>query len=294
MTVSSQTQPLTLAGKVAIVTGGSRGIGAGIAIELAKRGANVIRATAKSTTPHQATNTTEQVAITYVSPSSEKLADDVISTISEFSSNGPSSTRPRAIKIQADTCDLSSPAKIVAATTAAFGPTIDILVNNAGAEIVGTLRDTTPEVFAHAFDTNVRGLVFTTQAVLPHLPSGGGGRIISIGSVLGRVGIAAGSIYCATKAAMEGLTRGWAHELGPEGHTVNVVAPGYTMTDMIDRIVVDGIPREAVEAQKGLTPMEHRFATAEDIALVVAMLAEPSGRWVTGQTIQASGGLFMG
>ncbi|KAK0661356.1 Dehydrogenase OXI1 [Lasiodiplodia hormozganensis] len=278
MTVSSQAQPLTLAGKVAIVTGGSRGIGAGIAIELAKRGANV--------------------AITYVSPSSEKLADDVISTIANLSTGSPSSTSSagaaRAIKIQADTCDLSSPAKIVAATTAAFGPTIDILVNNAGAEIVGTLRDTTPDVFAHAFDTNVRGLVFTTQAVLPHLPSGGGGRIISIGSVLGRVGIAAGSIYCATKAAMEGLTRGWAHELGPEGHTVNVVAPGYTMTDMIDRIVVEGVPREAVEAQKGLTPMEHRFATAEDIALVVAMLAEPSGRWVTGQTIQASGGLFMG
>lgn len=277
MTVSSQNKPLTLAGKVAIVTGGSRGIGAGIAIELAKRGANV--------------------AITYVSPSSEKLADDVISIIADLSSAGSpsaSSSAARAIKIQADTCDLSSPAKIVAATTAAFGPTIDILVNNAGAEIVGTLRDTTPDVFARAFDTNVRGLVFTTQAVLPHLPAAGGGRIISIGSLLGRVGIPAGSIYCATKAAMEGLTRAWAHELGPEGHTVNVVAPGYTMTDMIDRIVVDGIPREAVEAQKALTPMEHRFATAEDIALVVAMLAEPSSRWVTGQTIQASGGLFMG
>ncbi|KAL1644163.1 hypothetical protein SLS58_004443 [Diplodia intermedia] len=278
MTITSQAQPLTLAGKVAIVTGGSRGIGAASAIEFAKRGANV--------------------AITFVSPSSAKLADDVISTIAAL----PNTNGARAIKIHADTCDPASPAKIVAETTAAFGTqTIDILVNNAGAETLAPLGQITHEQFTHAFDTNVRGVVFTTQAVLPHLPpasttAGGrttGGRIINVGSVLGRVGNPGGSVYAATKAAMEGLTRCWAHDLGAAGHTVNVVAPAMTETDMMRRTVGRGVPREQLDAARAMTPMQRRLAEPEDVALVVAMLAEDGSRWVTGQTIQAGGGIHM-
>ncbi|KAL1630634.1 hypothetical protein SLS54_000505 [Diplodia seriata] len=276
MTVTSQAQPLTLAGKVAIITGGSRGIGAASAIEFAKRGANV--------------------AITYVSPSSAKLADDVISTIAAL----PNTNGARAIKIHADTCDPASPAKIVAETTAAFNTqTIDILVNNAGAEVLAPLGQITQEQFTHAFDTNVRGLVFTTQAVLPHLPvsttpGGTGGRIINVGSVLGRVGNPGGSVYAATKAAMEGLTRCWAHDIGAQGHTVNVVAPAMTETDMMHRTIDKGVPREQLDVIRAMTPMQKRLAEPEDVALVIAMLAEDGSRWITGQTIQAGGGIHMG
>ncbi|KAL1614897.1 hypothetical protein SLS56_011993 [Neofusicoccum ribis] len=265
--MSAAAQPLTLAGKVAIVTGGSRGIGAAIALELAQRGA--------------------KVAITFVSPSSEKLADNVVSTINGLS------TGASAIKIQADSRSLDSPKKIVAETTAAFGESIDILVNNAGVELGKPLAALTPEAYADVMDVNVRGVIFTTQAVLPHLRAPG--RIINIGSVLGRIGHPGSGVYSASKVALEGLTRAWAAELGAAGHSVNVVAPALTETDMMARATSgEGFNEQAVQIQKMMTPMEHRFAKPEDISLVVALLAEPSSRWITGQTIHANGGIYMG
>ncbi|KAH7054464.1 dehydrogenase with different specificitie [Macrophomina phaseolina] len=258
------TQTTTLAGKVAIVTGGSRGIGAATAVELARRGA--------------------KVAITFVSPSSEKLADEVIEKIKSLD-NGSS-----AIKIQADARDLSSPGKVVAQTTAAFGQFIDILVNNAGKEYEKPLGEITVEGYADALDVNVRSVIFMTQAVLPHLRSPG--RIINLGSVLGRIGQPGASVYSASKAAIEALSRGWASELGAAGHTVNVIAPALTETDMMDRSATLS-SEQSVQVQKMMTPLEHRLGTAEDIALAVAMLAEPSSRWITGQTIQAGGGIYM-
>ncbi|KAJ5915381.1 hypothetical protein N7466_011314 [Penicillium verhagenii] len=265
MESSANDHPLTLSGKVAIVTGGSRGIGAATALELAKRGA--------------------KIAITFVSPSSEELADQVITSINELG-NGAS-----AIKIKADMRSLDSPKRIIDETTAAFGDSIDILVNNAGVEFGKPLGNIRVDEYTDILDVNVRSVIFMTQAVLPHLRSPG--RIINIGSVLGRIGRPGASLYSATKVALEALSRGWASELGAARHTVNVVAPALTETDMIARATGGPGSEQAVQIQKSMTPVENRLGKAEDIALVVAMLAEPSSRWITGQTIQAGGGIYM-
>ncbi|EKG13594.1 Short-chain dehydrogenase/reductase SDR, partial [Macrophomina phaseolina MS6] len=223
------------------------------------------------------------VAITFVSPSSETNADEVISKIARFN-NGS-----RAIKIQADMHDVAAPQKIVAETTAAFGSSIDILVNNAAVAKAVPLEEITLDHFTDHVDVNFRSVVFTTQAVLPHLRSPG--RIINLGSTTSRTGQPASSVYSATKAAVEALARSWAADLGAAGHTVNNVAPGLTSTDM--NAHGKALPEQAVEILKATTPLEHRLGTPEDIALVVAMLAEPASRWITGQTIQASGGNYM-
>ena len=191
-----------------------------------------------------------------------------------------------AIRIQADLRSLETPKKIVSETVAAFGDSIDILVNNAGVEIEGALPDLTPDMFASVFDVNVRAVLFMSQAVQPHLRKPG--RIINISSVGGRCGFANFSLYGASKGALEQMTRNLAAELGPAGHTVNAVAPGPTASDMLDKI-----PKEIVDMQKKQTPMENRIGTGEDIALIVAWLAEEQAQWVTGQTISASGGLTM-
>ncbi|PSN64777.1 short-chain dehydrogenase/reductase-like protein SDR [Corynespora cassiicola Philippines] len=263
--MAASTQALPLAGKVAIVTGASRGIGASIALELANRGA--------------------KVAITYVSPSSAKLADELVSTINSLG-NGAS-----AIKIQADMADTESPKKIVTETVTAFGESIDILVNNAGVGYQDLLPDLTMDGYNNVMNVNVRSVIFMTQAVLPHLRSPG--RIINIGSAMGRLGFPKSSVYSATKAALEALSRGWASELGVSGHTVNVVAPALTETDMIQNIVSDPESAQLIQMQKMMTPLENRLGKPEDIALVVALIADPASRWITGQTIQSGGGILM-
>jgi 3-oxoacyl-[acyl-carrier protein] reductase len=164
--------------------------------------------------------------------------------------------------------------------------TIDILVNNAGVELVKLLGDITPEDFASVYDINVRGALLMTQAVLPYLPPKG--RIINIGSVGGRAGFASLGLYCSSKAALEGLTRCWAAELGKNGTTVNTVNPGPVQSEMLDNI-----PKDIVEAQKKATPIENRVGTVEEVARVVCWLAGEDASWVTGQTISASGGWAM-
>ena len=191
-----------------------------------------------------------------------------------------------AIKIQADLRSLESPKKIVSETTQAFGSSIDILVNNAGVEAQGPLQDLTPEMFASVFDVNVRAALFMTQAVQPHLRKPG--RIINISSVGGRSGFPNLTLYGASKGAIEQMTRNLAAELGQDSHTVNAVAPGPVESDMLN-----AMPKDLVESQRKTTPMEHRIGTPEDVALIVAWLAEEQSRWVTGQTISASGGFAM-
>jgi 3-oxoacyl-[acyl-carrier protein] reductase len=124
------------------------------------------------------------------------------------------------------------------------------------------------------------------QAVQPHLRKPG--RIINISSVGGRCGFSGFSIYGPSKAALEQLSRNLAAELGPDGHTVNSVAPGPVESDMLDKI-----PKELVEMQMKQTPCEHRLGNSDDVALIVAWLASEDSRWVTGQTISASGGFTM-
>ncbi|EPX73399.1 short-chain type dehydrogenase/reductase, partial [Schizosaccharomyces octosporus yFS286] len=256
---------LSLENKVAIVTGGSRGIGAGIAETLASRGA--------------------KVAITFTSESSKESTQKLVNKIKRFG------TSADAISIQADLRDLASAKHIVETTVKAFGPTIHILVNNAGFLELKTLGTITKEDYHQVFDVNVRAVLFMAEAVVGYLPkkeeSSSGGRIINIGSIMGRMGYVGQSVYAASKAALEGFTRCWAAELGPHGHTVNQVNPGAVDTDMIKKSEFDE------EAVKKITPLENRFAQPQDIADIVAFLAEENSRWVTGQTISASGGLQM-
>ncbi|RHZ43889.1 SDR family NAD(P)-dependent oxidoreductase [Aspergillus thermomutatus] len=237
--MAPSSQPLTLTGKVAIVTGSSRGIGAGIAEELARRGAKVL--------------------ITYASPRSERVVNELMERIRSLN-NGSS-----VAKIQADLRELSAPQAIVNAAAQAFGPYIDILVNNAGCEITKPLADHRVDDYNFIFELNVRAVIFLTQAVLPHLQAPG--RIINLSSIGARGGFANISTYCASKAAVESLTRCWAAELGDRGHTVNAVNPGPVQTEMLDTL-----PRDLIALQKSITPVEHRLGTVDDIAQIVAWM----------------------
>ncbi|OBR03387.1 Short chain dehydrogenase [Colletotrichum higginsianum IMI 349063] len=261
----SSHNPSSLRGKVAIVTGGSRGIGAAIAVELAKRGANV--------------------TITYVSETSESLAAEVVQRIENMDNEA------RATAIRADVSSVEQCKKVVEATIALYGEHVDILVNNAGITSKLSVPDITPADFEQAINTNLRGPLFMAQAVIPHLRRPG--RIINITSVAARGGYASASLYLASKAGLEGLTRALAAELGPAGHTVNAVEPGVTETDMARDSGASDAHGQYVKMIVSMTPLENRMGKPEDVASVVAMLAEPQASWVTGQTISASGGFTM-
>lgn len=146
-----------------------------------------------------------------------------------------------------------------------------------------SIQDITPEHFEEVFHLNVRAPLLMIQAVLPRLRRPG--RIISISSVGAREGYPGIGTYAASKAALEGYTRSWAVELGLDGTTVNAVNPGPVASEMLDQV-----DPKTVDSQKQKTPIEHRVGTAEEIAEIVAFLAEPRSSWVTGQCISASGG----
>jgi 3-oxoacyl-[acyl-carrier protein] reductase len=239
------TSQLPLAGKVAIVTGSSRGIGAGLAVELARRGAKVCPRLSR-TYGHNSSHV--QVTIVYTSPKSETGAQEVASKVAAFN-NGS-----QAIVVQANLREVDAPEKIVIATVKAFGDKVDILVNNAGVLFKKTILETTADDYAAIFDVNVRAPLLMTKAVVPHLRAPG--RIINLSSVGARLGFENLAMYSASKAALEGLTRGLAAELGHQGHTVNTVAPGPVQSDMLD-----DVPQDLVELQLKMTPVEHRYGT---------------------------------
>ena len=218
--------------------------------------------------------------MTFTSPNSEKSVDELVARIEQLQ-NGST-----AAKIQADLRQIDAPRKIVQATRSAFGDHIDILINNAGCELVKSLENISVEDFSYVYDLNVRAVLLMSQEVLPYLRPPG--RIINVSSVGARLGFKELSLYCSSKAAVEGMTRCFAAELGSQGHTVNAVNPGPVQTD-----VLDGIPKEIVEMQKKSTPVENRLGTTDDIAQIVGFLSEGGSRWITGQAISASGGFSM-
>ncbi|KAH8434481.1 SDR family NAD(P)-dependent oxidoreductase [Aspergillus melleus] len=254
---------MSLAGKVAIVTGGARGIGAGIVRCLSKQGAKVV--------------------FTYVSPSSKSAADALVNELSNNSND--------VIAIQADMIDSASPKTIIQTTLSTFQTDrIDILVNNAGAGENRSLEDVTQDSYTQLMDINVRAVIFMTQAILPYLPSRGG-RIINLSSISARGGYATQSVYAATKAAVEGLTRVWATELGHKyGVTVNAVNPGPVDTDMYQAAGPVHLAR--MEEQNKKVPAGQRCGTVQDIGDIVTFLAEERSRWVTGDVICANGGML--
>ncbi|GAA2326699.1 SDR family oxidoreductase [Dactylosporangium salmoneum] len=240
-----------LHGKVALVTGGSRGIGAAIARALAARGADV--------------------AITYVN--SEDRANEVACDVKERGRRG--------LALRADAADPAAVAGAVDEAAELLGR-LDILVNNAGVFPVGALSELDIATFDRTVAVNVRGPYAAARAAARHL--GDGGRIISIGSnVAERVPFPGLALYALTKTALAGMTRGLARELGPQGITVNLVHPGPTDTD------ANPADQPQAQAIAGLTALG-RYADGDEIASVVAFLAGPDARYVTGATVNADGG----
>lgn len=197
-----------------------------------------------------------------------------------------------AISIQADMADTNAPATIIKATLDSFQTdTIDILVNNAGVGDNRPLGDVTLDAYMRMMDINVRAVIFMTQAVLPHLPKPRGGRIVNLSSISARGGYPTQSVYAASKAAVEGLTRVWATELGHGyGITVNAVNPGPVDTDMYQAAGPVHLAR--MEEQNKKVPAEQRCGTVDDIGDIVLFLSQERSRWVTGDVICANGGML--
>ncbi|WP_315833509.1 glucose 1-dehydrogenase [Bradyrhizobium prioriisuperbiae] len=240
-------------GKVALVTGASRGIGAAVARTLAGRGANV--------------------AITY--KENRRSAE----TLSLAICDGGGTATTFQVSIE----DSDSVQQLIANVVESYGR-IDILVNNAGVAGARAFSEIDFSFYAQQFHTNVWGTIQVTQAAVPHFPVSGG-RIVNLSSQRAFSPRDGMGVYAASKAAVSTLTQAMAIELGPRNITVNAVAPAVTETDMTAKM-----PAEKKAAFAALTPLK-RLAVPQDVADVIAFLASDEARWITGRTILADGGL---
>jgi 3-oxoacyl-[acyl-carrier protein] reductase len=245
-----------LSGKVAVVTGASKGIGAGIAKALGAAGASVV-----------------------VNYASDKIGAD--KTVAEITRAGG-----KAVAVGASVAKSSDIDKLFAETKKAFGK-VDILVNNAGVYSFSPLEAITEEEINRIYSTNVTGLLLTTKAAIPLFPSEGG-SVINIGSVVSEITPAASAIYTSSKGAVDTITRVLARELGPKNIRVNSVNPGLTVTEGTNSAGIVGSDFEKNSVAQ--TPLG-RSGKPEDIADVVAFIASEDARWVTGSLLQAGGGL---
>jgi 3-oxoacyl-[acyl-carrier protein] reductase len=244
-----------LEGKVALVTGASKGIGAEIARDLARAGAAVV--------------------VNYAS--SKGGADKVVS---EITSKGG-----KAVAIQADVANPNDVKKLFAETKKAFGR-LDVLVNNAGIYEFSPLENITPEHFHKQFNLNVLGLVLSTQEAAK-LFGDKGGSVVNISSVVSDIAPPTTAVYSATKAAVDAITKSLAKELGPKKIRVNSVNPGMVETEGTTTSgITESDFRKQVEAQ---TPLG-RIGKVDDIAPAVTFLASDDAKWITGETLFISGG----
>jgi len=241
-----------LANKVALVTGGSRGIGAAIAKRLAADGASV--------------------AITYAKDSS--AASAVVRAI-ELAGG-------KAVAIQADATDTEAVKGAVEETVATFGR-LDVLVNNAGTAIPKTFEETTFDEMDRMIDINVRGTLAATKAALKHMQSGG--RIVTIGSAVGeRVAVPGLVAYSATKGAVKMFTQGLSREVGSRGITVNNIQPGPIDTDLNPAAGDWAVPQKAATAL-------NRYGRVDEVAALVAFVAGPESSYITGANLTVDGGM---
>jgi 3-oxoacyl-[acyl-carrier protein] reductase len=245
-----------LKGKVAVVTGASKGIGAAIAEHLAAESAAVV--------------------VNYAT--SKSGADAVVGRIAKKDG--------KAIAVQADVSNPNDVRRLFAETKKAFGK-LDILVNNAGIYQFAPLDAVTPEHFHKQFDLNVLGLLLATQEAVKHIgPSGG--SIVNLSSVVATLAPAGLSVYSATKGAVNTITKSLAKELGPRKIRVNAINPGMVETEGTHSAgITESEMRKQTEAQ---TPLG-RIGQPDDIAPAVVFLASPESAWITGETLYISGGL---
>ncbi len=237
-----------LSGRTALVTGASRGIGAAIALCLAEAGASI--------------------AVNYRERATE--ADAVARAITAIGR--------RAVPVQADVSDSAAVGAMIRAVAANLGP-IDILINNAGVGLIRGIDDLTEADFDQTIAVNLKSVFLCTQAALPHMRAQHWGRIVNISSGAARGAGGVGPHYNASKAGMEGLTRGYAARLVTQGITVNAVAPSLIETDMV---------RSGLAASPSRIPLG-RFGSSEEVAQVVLMLV--GNAYMTGQTVALSGGM---
>jgi 3-oxoacyl-[acyl-carrier protein] reductase len=243
---------MSLNGKVAIVTGASRGIGRQVAIQLAQSEAKVV--------------------VNY--SSSFARAEEVVKTIEQFGG--------QAVGIKADVSKVSEVEALFAETLKRFGR-VDILVNNAGIMENHALVDVTEEVFDRHFATNVKGTYFACQQAMEHMAKGG--TIVNFSTSVSGAMLPTYSVYAATKGAVEQLTRQLAKEFGPKNITINCIAPGQVSTDLF----LSGKSPELIDSFRRMNAFG-RLGDPEDIANALELLVSDKSRWITGQTIRVNGG----
>ncbi|KAB5525767.1 versicolorin reductase [Coniochaeta sp. 2T2.1] len=256
-------RPLT--GKVAVITGAGRGIGAGIAIELGRRGANIV--------------------VNY--GSSARAAESVVAELAKLGS--------KSIAVQADISDPKSVESLFDRTLEKFGR-VDIVVSNSGMEVWCPEVDVTPELFDKVFNLNCRGQFFVAQQALKHCEQGG--RIILTSSVAATLsGIPNHALYAGSKAAVEGFTRAFAVDCGHKGITVNAIAPGGVKTDMFDENSwhyvpggYKGMSQDIIDQGLAKVCPLGRVGLPADIGKAVYAIVGPDGEWINGQVIKLSGG----
>ncbi|MCJ2009639.1 MULTISPECIES: glucose 1-dehydrogenase [unclassified Methylobacterium] len=244
-----------LAGKVAVVTGASKGIGAGIAKALAEDGAAVV--------------------VNYAS--SKTGAEAVVAAITAAGG--------RAIAVQGDVSQAAQAQAVIEAAVTAFGR-LDVLVNNSGVYDFAAIEEITEAHYRKLFDVNVLGVLLATQAAARHL--GEGGSIVNISSAITHVHTPTAAVYAGTKGALNAISGVLANELAPRRIRVNTVSPGYVVTEGTHSAGIAGSEMEAGFVAQ--TPLG-RAGAPDDIARVVAFLASDDARWLTGEVITASGGI---
>lgn len=247
---------MTLEGKVAVVTGASRGIGRETALELARMGADIVA-------------------------NSSRESEDIKSLASEIEALGRKFTY-----VVANVAVMEEAKKLIDTAISEMGR-VDILVNNAGITKDGLLLKMTEDDFDAVIDVNLKGVFNTIKVITPILLKQRSGKIINMTSVVALMGNAGQANYCASKAGIIGLTKSAARELGSRGITVNAIAPGFINTQM-----TDVLPDAVKDTYKKQIPLG-RFGEVSDIAKTVGFLASDAANYITGQVISVNGGLYL-
>jgi 3-hydroxybutyrate dehydrogenase len=256
---------LKLADRVALITGGGRGIGRAVAFAFAREGANIA----------VAARTTEQV---------ETVAQEIRKECGAV-----------ALPLSCDVSDAQSVASMVEEVERAFGRGVDILVNNAGIAESSPLVKTSDELWNRHLSINLSGTFYCTRAALPAMIERGWGRVINIASIAGKTGAPYIAAYSASKHGVLGLTRSVALEVATKGVTVNAICPGYVETDMTERAVENitaktGKPADEARAVLEQMSPQRRLVTPEEVAALALLLASEEGRGINGQAINIDGG----